>query len=198
LDITIRNQVSSKKLNKMEAVAKLNNYPTSPRKMRLLADLIRGLEVEKALGILQFNPKHPAVPMYKLLKSAINNWEQKNTDEKVENAGLVVKTIMVDCGRVIKRMRPAPQGRGYRVRKRSNHVTIIVDSNVVKRAADMTKILAKAQPAPVEVETTPVKAKSATKKVPAKKESPKATTITKEKTAEIKDEKKSSAKNIKK
>lgn len=112
----------------MEAVAKLNNYPTSPRKMRLLADLIRGLEVEKALGILQFNPKHPAVPMYKLLKSAINNWEQKNTDEKVEDARLVVKTIMVDCGRVIKRMRPAPQGRGYRIRKRSNHVTIVVDS----------------------------------------------------------------------
>ncbi len=112
----------------MEAVAKLNNYPTSPRKMRLLADLIRGLEVEKALGILQFNPKHPAVPMYKLLKSAINNWEQKNSDEKVEDAGLVVKTIMVDSGRVIKRMRPAPQGRGYRIRKRSNHVTIIVDS----------------------------------------------------------------------
>ena len=116
------------KINKMEAVAKLNNYPTSPRKMRLLADLIRGLEVEKALGILQFNPKHPAVPMYKLLKSAINNWEQKNSDEKVEDAGLIVKTIMVDGGRVIKRMRPAPQGRGYRVRKRSNHVTIIVDS----------------------------------------------------------------------
>ena len=113
----------------MEAVAKLNNYPTSPRKMRLLADLIRGMEVEKALGILQFNPKHPAVPMYKLLKSAINNWEQKNADEKVEDAGLIVKTIMVDGGRVIKRMRPAPQGRGYRVRKRSNHVTIIVDSN---------------------------------------------------------------------
>src|SRR5450631_3286447 len=112
----------------MEAVAKLNNYPTSPRKMRLLADLIRGLEVEKALGILQFNPKHPAVPMYKLLKSAINNWEQKNTDEKVEDAGLIVKTIMVDGGRVIKRMRPAPQGRGYRVRKRSNHVTLVVDT----------------------------------------------------------------------
>ena len=112
----------------MEAVAKLNNYPTSPRKMRLLADLIRGMEVEKALGILQFNPKHPAVPMYKLLKSAINNWEQKNAESKVEDAGLIVKTIMVDGGRVIKRMRPAPQGRGYRVRKRSNHVTLIVDS----------------------------------------------------------------------
>jgi len=114
----------------MEAVAKLNNYPTSPRKMRLLADLIRGMEVEKALGVLQFNPKHPAVPMYKLLKSAINNWEQKNTGAKVEESSLIVKTIMVDGGRVIKRMRPAPQGRGYRVRKRSNHVTLIVDSKI--------------------------------------------------------------------
>jgi large subunit ribosomal protein L22 len=112
----------------MEAIAKLNNYPTSPRKMRLLIDLIRGMEVEKALGVLQFNPKHPAVPLYKLLKSAINNWEQKNTDVKVEDAKLVVKTVMVDGGRVIKRMRPAPQGRGYKVRKRSNHVTLIVDS----------------------------------------------------------------------
>ena len=112
----------------MEAVAKLNNYPTSPRKMRLLIDLIRGMEVEKALGVLQFNPKHPAVPLYKLLKSAINNWEQKYTDVKVEDAKLIVKTVMVDGGRVIKRMRPAPQGRGYKVRKRSNHVTLIVDS----------------------------------------------------------------------
>ncbi|MDB5222521.1 MAG: ribosomal protein [Chitinophagaceae bacterium] len=116
----------------MEAVAKLNNYPTSPRKMRLLADLIRGMEVDKALGVLQFNPKHPAVPLYKLLKSAINNWEQKNSDAKVEDAGLIVKTIMVDGGRVIRRMRPAPQGRGYRIRKRSNHVTLIVDSKAEK------------------------------------------------------------------
>ena len=112
----------------MEAVAKLNDYPTSPRKMRLLVDLIRGMEVEKALSVLQFNTKHPAVPLYKLLKSAINNWEQKNTAVKPEDAMLIVKTIMVDGGRVIKRMRPAPQGRGYRVRKRSNHVTLIVDS----------------------------------------------------------------------
>jgi len=109
----------------MEAVAKLNNYPTSPRKMRLLVDLIRGEKVEKALAILEHHPKHPAVPLRKLVLSAINNWKQKN--EGGDEAGLVVKTIMVDGGRTLKRMRPAPQGRGYRVRKRSNHVTVIVD-----------------------------------------------------------------------
>jgi large subunit ribosomal protein L22 len=109
----------------MEAIAKLNNYPTSPRKMRLLADLIRGMKVEKALAILDHNPKHPAVPLRKLVLSAISNWKQKN--EGQDESGLVVKTIFVDGARVIKRMRPAPQGRGYRVRKRSNHVTVIVD-----------------------------------------------------------------------
>ena len=110
----------------MEAIAKLNNYPTSPRKMRLLADLIRGMEVEKALAVLQHNPKHPAAPLRKLVISAISNWKQKN--EGADENGLVVKTIFVDGARVIKRMRPAPQGRGYRVRKRSNHVTVIVDN----------------------------------------------------------------------
>jgi len=110
----------------MEAIAKLNNYPTSPRKMRLLADLIRGMKVEKALAILDHNPKHPAVPLRKLVVSAISNWKQKN--EGADEAALIVKTIFVDGARVIKRMRPAPQGRGYRVRKRSNHVTVIVDT----------------------------------------------------------------------
>jgi large subunit ribosomal protein L22 len=110
----------------MEATAKLNNYPTSPRKMRLLVDLIRGMKVEKALAILEHNPKHPAVPLRKLVVSAISNWKQKN--EGADEATLVVKTIFVDGARVIKRMRPAPQGRGYRVRKRSNHVTVIVDA----------------------------------------------------------------------
>jgi large subunit ribosomal protein L22 len=110
----------------MEAIAKLNNYPTSPRKMRLLVDLIRGMKVEKALATLEHNPKHPAVPLRKLVVSAISNWKQKN--EGGDEATLFVKTIMVDGARVIKRMRPAPQGRGYRVRKRSNHVTVIVDS----------------------------------------------------------------------
>jgi large subunit ribosomal protein L22 len=166
----------------MEAVAKLNNYPTSPRKMRLLADLIRGMEVEKALGILQFNPKHPAVPMYKLLISAINNWEQKNADEKVEDAGLVVKTIMVDCGRVIKRMRPAPQGRGYRVRKRSNHVTIVVDSKNSNAIPGIKIHKAKVEVAPVE-EKAPVAKKETAKKTAAKKTAPKKETVKKEATA---------------
>ena len=117
----------------MEAIAKLNNYPTSPRKMRLLADLIRGMKVEKALAILDHNPKHPAVPLRKLVVSAISNWKQKN--EGSDESSLIVKTIFVDAARVIKRMRPAPQGRGYRVRKRSNHVTVIVDAVGGKIAA---------------------------------------------------------------
>ena len=112
----------------MEAVAKLNNYPTGPRKMRLIADVIRGMEVEKALAILEFHPQHNAVPLAKLLKSAINNWEQKNSGASAADSNLVVKTVFVDGGRTLKRMRPAPQGRGYRVRKRSNHVTLIVDT----------------------------------------------------------------------
>jgi large subunit ribosomal protein L22 len=185
----------------MEAVAKLNNYPTSPRKMRLLADLIRGLEVEKALGILQFNPKHPAVPMYKLLKSAINNWEQKNSDEKVEDAGLVVKTIMVDCGRVIKRMRPAPQGRGYRVRKRSNHVTIIVDSKHNRNIPSVKKNVAvAAEPVAAEVQEAEVveTKKAPAKKAAAKKSTASKTTTKKEKTADETTEKKSPAKKTKK
>lgn len=143
----------------MEAVAKLNNYPTSPRKMRLLADLIRGLKVEKALAILDHNPKHPAVPLRKLVVSAISNWKQKN--EGGDETGLVIKTIYVDGARVLKRMRPAPQGRGYRVRKRSNHVTVIVDSLGAK--------------APKAVE--PVVAEEEVKK-PAKKAAPKKKTAT--------------------
>jgi large subunit ribosomal protein L22 len=110
----------------MEAVAKLKNYPTSPRKMRLLADLIRGKRVENALAILEHHPMHPAVPLRKLVLSAINNWKQKN--EGGDESDLTVTTIFVDGARTLKRMRPAPQGRGYRVRKRSNHVTLIVDA----------------------------------------------------------------------
>ncbi len=112
----------------MEAIAKLRNYPTGPRKMRLLADVIRGMKVEKALAILEHHPQHNAQPLSKLLRSAINNWEQANSGGAAD-ANLVVKTIFVDGARTVKRMRPAPQGRGYRVRKRSNHVTIIVENN---------------------------------------------------------------------
>ena len=112
----------------MEAVAKLKDYPTSPRKMRLLADVIRGKSVEKALALLEHHPQHSSKPLYKLLWSAVKNWEQKNEGQSAADNPLVVKTIFVDGARVLKRMRPAPQGRGYRVRKRSNHVTIAVDA----------------------------------------------------------------------
>ena len=111
----------------MEAVAKLRNYPTSPRKMRLLADVIRGMDVEKALAILEHHPQHSSTPLYTLLRSAVSNWEQKNEGTSAADSNLLVKTIFVDGGRVLKRMLPAPQGRAYRVRKRSNHVTVIVD-----------------------------------------------------------------------
>ncbi|MFN4315200.1 MAG: 50S ribosomal protein L22 [Chitinophagaceae bacterium] len=104
--------------------ATLKNYPTSPRKMRLLADLIRGQKVEKVLAELEHNPKHPAVPLRKLVLSAISNWKQKN--EGGDESQLYIKTVFVDGARTLKRMRPAPQGRGYRVRKRSNHVTVVV------------------------------------------------------------------------
>jgi large subunit ribosomal protein L22 len=112
----------------MEAVARLRNVPTSPRKMRLLADLIRGVDVEQALNTLKFSTKHPSVPLEKLLLSAVANWRVKNEGVDVTEANLYVKTIFVDGGRVLKRMRPAPQGRAYRVRKRSNHITLFVDS----------------------------------------------------------------------
>lgn len=112
----------------MEAVAKLRNVPTSPRKMRLVADLIRGQKVSKALGILKFEPKNGAAKLEKLLLSAIANWQAKNEDVRLEDADLFVKEIFVDGGRILKRLRPAPQGRAHRIRKRSNHVTLVIAS----------------------------------------------------------------------
>ena len=112
----------------MEAVAKLSRVPTSPRKMRLVADLIRGEKVNNALNILKFESKVGASKLEKLLLSAIANWQAKNEDAKLEEADLFVKEIHVDGGRILKRLRPAPQGRAHRIRKRSNHVTIVVDS----------------------------------------------------------------------
>jgi large subunit ribosomal protein L22 len=113
----------------MEAVAKLNNFPASPQKARLVADLVRGQKVSLALGILTHQPQSAAPVIKKLLLSAVANWQQKNVDLKAEDAGLVVKAVFVDGGRMLKRLRPAPQGRAYRVRKRSNHITIVVDSS---------------------------------------------------------------------
>lgn len=122
----------------MEAVARLRNYPTSPRKMRLLADLIRGMDVEKALNTLKFSTKHPSLPLEKLVLSAVANWGNKNEGADVADANLYIKTIFVDGGRVLKRMQPAPQGRAYRIRKRSNHVTVIVDSRNPEVVAEQT------------------------------------------------------------
>ncbi len=111
----------------MEAIARLNNVPTSPRKMRLVADLVRGKRVGIALSILKFTPNHGAIRLEKLVLSAIANWQAKNPDGKLEDADLYIKTVMVDEGRSLKRLRPAPQGRGHRIRKRSNHVTLVID-----------------------------------------------------------------------
>ena len=122
----------------MEAIAKLNNVPTSPRKMRLVADLVRGQRVNNALSILKFEPRVGAAKLEKLLLSAIANWQNKNEDAQLEEADLYIKMIKVDSGKMLKRLRPAPQGRAHRIRKRSNHVTLVVDSfnEVVAEAAE--------------------------------------------------------------
>lgn len=116
-----------KEARKSEYFAKLRNVPSSPRKMRLVVDMVRGQEVFKALGILKFSNKEASARVEKLLRSAIANWEAKN-ERKAEAGELYVKTIFVDAAPMLKRLRPAPQGRGYRIRKRSNHVTIYVDT----------------------------------------------------------------------
>jgi len=107
--------------------AKLNDVPTSPRKMRLVADMIRGMEAYKALSVLKYSTKEASGRLEKLLRSAIANWEQK-TEQKADNGVLFISKIYVDSAKMLKRLRPAPQGRGYRIRKRSNHVTIFVDA----------------------------------------------------------------------
>ncbi len=122
----------------MEAIAKLTKVPTSPRKMRIVADMIRGQKVNKALGILKFEPKVGATMLEKCLLSAVANWQNKYEDQKIENADLYVKTVLVDGGAYLKRLRPAPQGRGYRIRKRSNHITITVAAKQIATATEET------------------------------------------------------------
>ena len=118
--------IEIKEAKRNVAFAKLNNCPTSPRKMRLVADLVRGVAVEKALAILKFNQKDAAASLHKLLLSAIDNWKTKNEGADIETAQVFVKEIRVDGGAMLKRLRPAPQGRAHRIRKRSNHVTIVL------------------------------------------------------------------------
>ncbi|MBZ0243553.1 MAG: 50S ribosomal protein L22 [Bacteroidales bacterium] len=117
-----------KAAKKTTSFAKLNNVPTSPRKLRLVADMVRGMNVEMALHVLQYSSKEASTRVYKLLRSAIANWEAKNVGQRIEDSNLFIKEIFVDSGRMLKRVQPAPQGRAHRVRKRSNHVTLILDS----------------------------------------------------------------------
>jgi len=118
-----------KEAKKQTSIAKLNDVPTSPRKMRLVADTVRGVEVNRALDLLHFSKKAPSIRLEKLLRSAIANWEAKNPDKtrELDNGNVYVKTIMVGEGRTLKRIRPCPQGRAGRIRKRSNHVTVVLD-----------------------------------------------------------------------
>ncbi|MBT8252930.1 MAG: 50S ribosomal protein L22 [Flavobacteriaceae bacterium] len=118
-----------KESKKQVAFAKLNNCPTSPRKMRLVADLVRGKQIDKALNILKFSPKEASNRLEKLLLSAIANWQAKNEDASIEDAELFIQEIRVDSGSMLKRIRPAPQGRAHRIRKRSNHVTLVLGAN---------------------------------------------------------------------
>jgi large subunit ribosomal protein L22 len=121
-----------KEAKKSSAFAKLNNCPTSPRKMRLVADQIRGEEVAKALALLKFSQKEAARRLEKLLLSAIANWQAKNESSDIEKAVLFVKEVRVDGGSMLKRLRPAPQGRAHRIRKRSNHVTLVLGAQNVE------------------------------------------------------------------
>ena len=122
-----------KEERKNVSFAKLNNCPTSPRKMRLVADIIRGEDVDKALHILKFNPKEASARLEKLLLSALANWEAKNEGARMEDSQLFVKEVTVDSGRMLKRIQPAPQGRAHRIRKRSNHITLVLGSRIEEK-----------------------------------------------------------------
>ena len=171
-----------------QAKAILRNVPTSPRKMRYVVDMIRGVDVEKALNILKFSTKHPAREVEKLVVSATNNWKAKNEGLNPEDSGLFVKEVFVDGGTMLKRWLPAPQGRAYRKRKRSNHVTLIIDSRIHPHVEEVVET------EEVETVTAAPKKKTAAKKAPAKKKvvkeeaaAPKAKKTTKAKTTKKKD-----------
>ena len=134
-----------KEARKTQYIARLRNVPTSPRKMRLVADMVRGIDVELALGMLQHSSKEASNRLYKLLRSAIANWEVKNEGARIEDNKLYVKEISVDGGRMLKRIQPAPQGRAHRVRKRSNHVTLILGNRVEQEIVEDVKETAKSE-----------------------------------------------------
>jgi len=131
--------LQAKEERKDKAYASLNNCPTSPRKMRLVTELIKGTEVKKALDILKFTPREPAKKIEKLLLSAISNWQQKNEGVRIEDSKLYVKEVFVEQGKTLKRLRTAPQGRAHRIRKRSNHVRIILDNMVTNETETNNK-----------------------------------------------------------
>jgi len=134
-----------KEARKTQYLARLRNVPTSPRKMRLVADMVRGVDVELALGMLQHSPKEASGRVYKLLRSAIANWEVKNEGARIEDNQLFIKEIMVDSGRMLKRIQPAPQGRAHRIRKRSNHVTLILGNRTEKEVVEVVNEIAKSE-----------------------------------------------------
>jgi large subunit ribosomal protein L22 len=121
-----------KEASKKESFAKLNNCPTSPRKMRLVADMVRGMKVEQALHVLKHSPQDASGRLHKLVLSALANWQAKNEGVRIENTNLYIKEIGVDGGRSLKRIRTAPQGRAHRIRKRSNHVTVLIDNRITE------------------------------------------------------------------
>ena len=130
-----RKKISAEKIKEAKknmVFARLNNCPISPRKMRLVADQVRGQKIDKAISILKFSPKEASIKLEKLLISAISNWQSKNESEDIEKAGLIIKEIRVDSAGMLKRLRTAPQGRAHRIRKRSNHVTVILESKQIE------------------------------------------------------------------
>tara|TARA_B100000401_G_C52489002_1_gene569457 strand:+ start:271 stop:678 length:408 start_codon:yes stop_codon:yes gene_type:complete len=130
-----RKKISAEKIKEVKknmVFARLNNCPISPRKMRLVADQVRGQKIDKAISILKFSPKEASIKLEKLLISAISNWQSKNESEDIEKAGLIIKEIRVDSAGMLKRLRTAPQGRAHRIRKRSNHVTVILESKQIE------------------------------------------------------------------
>lgn len=182
-----------KEAMKTVAIASLNETPTSTRKMRIVADTIRGKSVEQALNLLTFSKREASRRLEKLLRSAIKNWEAKNEGQRVEESDLFVKTVFVDPGVTLKRFLPAPQGRAYRLRKRSNHVTLIVDSRlakpVVEEVVEETTVT-EAAPAPAATETKTAKPKAKKAAKPKAEKKPAKEKKTETKTAKTKSTKK--------